>query len=118
MQNKREEAMELLPCPFCGSEAEMIYGLPRDRIDGHKVRCKKLCVERGYYYLLEDAAQNWNRRDGAASIDRREIVREVFEEVRKKAQQLYNRDKFDGLVFGSYENEAMDAVLADLEVKG
>ena len=50
MQNK------LLPCPFCGGEAEW----------GHKdknwIRCKKCSCESLYYENKDDAIKFWNTR--------------------------------------------------------
>lgn len=55
---------ELLPCPFCGGEAERyenVYG-------NHVVRCKNnRCIANTInmaHEETEDAAQGWNRRVG------------------------------------------------------
>lgn len=47
--------INLLPCPFCGGEAELVGRR-------HWVRCKRCAVESGYYDNPETAIENWNTR--------------------------------------------------------
>lgn len=57
--------MELKPCPFCGSEAE-IWG----EEDMVKVRCSNyecMASKIGWFDEPEEAAEDWNRRAPAVS---------------------------------------------------
>lgn len=55
----------LMPCPFCGSEAEMVTNRSGDNF----VRCtNRQCAARTRLYHENEAGarMSWNRRDGRA----------------------------------------------------
>lgn len=63
---------KLLPCPFCGGEAELIERTIHGEPDCY-VRCKNMCVTQcgkwsddGCYLNIskEEAISAWNRRKG------------------------------------------------------
>lgn len=52
--------IKLKPCPFCGGEAKIIKGALRVWI-----HCFGCGIELAAHYLTEeDAAYDWNKRDG------------------------------------------------------
>lgn len=54
--------MELKPCPFCGSEADL-YG----ECNMVKVRCINYqcgCKTNAWFDEIEDAVEHWNTRTG------------------------------------------------------
>jgi hypothetical protein len=46
--------IKLLPCPFCGGEAEIV--------GKHWVQCRRCATEGGYYDNIETAIEVWNTR--------------------------------------------------------
>lgn len=69
-----ETAVELLPCPFCGGEAEIVHSMENDppcHYDSVRVRCKNChaSIEKrisdGYYGMYcddETISKLWNNR--------------------------------------------------------
>lgn len=57
---------DLLPCPFCGSEAVLEERNPFcDDEPRYIVRCTNTsdcCIEQGYTFTLEEAIEAWNSR--------------------------------------------------------
>ena len=51
--------MKLLPCPFCGGEAELIINPFYQR---KAVKCKKCYASIGMFDSAEQAIEAWNRR--------------------------------------------------------
>ena len=69
MNTKTEPAGELLPCPFCGGDAECAYECDEDSPDfgGKFVHCKKCDASSTMIFPLMDdvtlqLAEKWNRR--------------------------------------------------------
>lgn len=62
MTNDKPQAQpELLPCPFCGGDAEYTY----TRILGdHSVECKQCTAMVCAKPLKEQAIEAWNKRTG------------------------------------------------------
>lgn len=57
----------LLPCPFCGSEAEITE---LKTIEGSfYVQCPKCGIEQGYSSSYEEAVEEWNKREGVRNED-------------------------------------------------
>lgn len=56
---------ELMPCPFCGGEAERIDIEEGENAGGSCVSCKK-CLASGpvEFDFKENFTRNWNRRAG------------------------------------------------------
>lgn len=58
---------KLLPCPFCGSEAEITE---LKTIEGSfYVQCPHCGIEQGYSSSYEDAVEEWNKREGVKNED-------------------------------------------------
>lgn len=70
---------ELLPCPFCGGEAELMYW-EDDLLSAFSVACTNddcyMMVDTGFYRNLQDAIDAWNTRaDGGFCAWRENGVR-------------------------------------------
>ena len=71
------EAIVLLPCPFCGSEADY-FSDPHDHGTDHIVDCRE-CYCRVMCGRKEFAIKNWNMRDGDTCHKGCKITRAVKE---------------------------------------
>jgi len=66
----RRDTMNLLPCPFCGTEPDVEFiGNAHTKSRKVKVRCPKCRIERtdaairyGFEWLRGIAEKNWNQR--------------------------------------------------------
>lgn len=65
---------ELLPCPFCGSPAEIRH--PFARVECSNVNCNPMPVVRAR--MLDEAITAWNRR---ASLSAAEKMAEALREI-------------------------------------
>ena len=78
---------ELLPCPFCGSEAFLSKGISWD-----EVRCKS-CRAGGVYSTSHNAVAAWNRRDNKElAAARKEIKRLKATLAAKEQAQSTNEE--------------------------
>ena len=71
----------LLPCPFCGGEAEMIHGAP----GSHYVKCKQ-CGAASDDRFEDSAIAAWNRRSAIAS--RQAVVKPDLATVEAVARKV------------------------------
>ena len=55
---------ELLPCPFCGGEAESIDFFPR-----FFVKCKNCGANTGFHLNISNAIESWNSRNNPKKQD-------------------------------------------------
>lgn len=76
--------MELLPCPFCGSEPEKIfignqYTKKRSiEVKCHKCRCKRVdaAIHHSHDWLDEVSTKNWNQRPEESALHSVEAEKE------------------------------------------
>lgn len=71
-------ALELLPCPFCGWEAEVVSGGPGN----HFIQCKG-CRATSDDRHLDRAIAAWNRREAATALSEAKAENERLREVLK-----------------------------------
>lgn len=57
-----EAEEELLACPFCGGEAEVVSAMYGHRLDGARVRCTRCWVITPVCKDESEAIAAWNRR--------------------------------------------------------
>lgn len=99
-----DKARELLPCPFCGGEAERIDFGPdnADNEGGSCIACRR-CQASGpvEFGFKENFIANWNRRAA---------LRTATEGINPVAWIRYRSD-------GCYEGPIMDDVIEDMRRK-
>ena len=60
----------LEPCPFCGSEAEIVELKTWE--GSFYVHCPNCGIEQGYRYPYEEAVEQWNMREGVRNEDKKD----------------------------------------------
>lgn len=55
-----DKAIELLPCPFCGGEAE--HGLDHTVEENHYIMCTRCCFDIGRFQHGDEYINVWNAR--------------------------------------------------------
>ena len=65
---------ELLPCPFCGGEAESIDFFPR-----FFVKCKNCGANTGFHLNISNAIEAWNERNPSEKPNSSSQIPEVVE---------------------------------------
>jgi hypothetical protein len=82
--NTMSKAIELLPCPFCGAEAQFRrFGVGNDLLMIECANPYGACCRMSIAYTTESErmlADRWNRRTKPMSDELRKAIDEIFEE--------------------------------------
>lgn len=62
VESETEEEIHLLPCPFCGGEAELLMDFDGVEEGIYTVECQMCWATTAIYLDEEDAINAWNRR--------------------------------------------------------
>lgn len=73
---------KLLPCPFCGGEAEL-EDVGREGFDGHIEDWYVACKKCGIHLYSPNEWENVNKEDAAKAWNRRQSVSGTLEEIKR-----------------------------------
>ena len=105
--------IELLPCPFCGGEAEARRSMVNDEVM-YVVFCKNCDASSAYYMQKETAIAAWNRRavqqlashaDLIASLARSAALMLPWEPPYAEENGIWQRPVADSAVFQPYTGD-------------
>lgn len=106
---------EVLPCPFCGSSAELRY----DRQSGEYVGCYKCSMRTEGYGTPQEAVDFWNTRSQAEEVSRlRAALGELVEAVGREPylyECVFTKGKHQGTTVKTiaFDDESVKAGLGE-----
>ncbi|HNC23756.1 MAG TPA: Lar family restriction alleviation protein [Opitutaceae bacterium] len=113
-----EEGQKLLPCPFCGGEAERV-DVPAeadydDGAGGSFIQCRRCVASTGLHYeFKENLVSSWNDRAKPLPAVERTIANEALRRAAEVARGFWRVGKPEGVSFYDCIADRIEALIKE-----